>query len=162
MVLEVLRRSENVNTDRSTRPILGLDASVIGQFIRFSIVGFLGLFADLGALWFALNIIGLNPFLSRIFSFLCAATFTWICNRTFTFNARGRGGLLRQWAKFLSVNALGGVANFLVYALVMVKFGKALWLPDVARELLPYIGVTVGAVVGLAINFTASRKLIFN
>lgn len=151
-----------MNIDCLGRSILRGDPNVLGQLIRFSMVGFLGLFADLGSLWFFINIIGLNAFLSRIFSFLFAATFTWICNRTFTFNSRGRGGLVRQWAKFLSVNALGGVANFIVYAIIIVQFGKALWLSDLARNLLPYIGVALGAVVGLVINFTASRKLIFS
>lgn len=138
-----------------------LDRAIIGEFIRFAAIGLLGLFVDLGSLWFAINILDLNPYVSRVFSFVCAATFTWACNRAFTFRDSAEAGLIKQWAKFLSVNALGGLANFTVFAAVLHQFEVNAWGRGVLDPFVPYIGVAVGAVVGLLINFTASKKFIF-
>ena len=68
------------------------------QLIRFAAVGVGGLFVHMGALWVALQLVGLNLYVRRVFSYLVAATFTWACNRTLTFAGAGADGAVRQWA----------------------------------------------------------------
>ena len=131
------------------------------QFVRFAAVGVGGLFVDMGALWVALQLLGLNLYAGRVFSFLIAATFTWACNRSLTFAHAGTDGAMRQWARFLLFNAVGGAVNFAVYVLVAVKLREAHpWAGQVAAAL-PYLGVACGSVSGLAFNFLASKFLVF-
>lgn len=136
-------------------------AVVAGEFVRFTTIGFFGLFVDMGALWFALNVLSLNLYGGRIFSFLVAATFTWGCNRLYTFREARGGGLLGQWLKFLSVNAVGGLVNFAVYVAVLHQGAIMLAGRGDLLAYLPYVGVAAGSAAGLFLNFAASKRLIF-
>lgn len=131
-----------------------------GMFLRFGIVGTFGLVVDMAALAIAVHVGGLNFYWGRVASYLVAATFTWACNRRFTFQERGTSGLLAQWFKFLLVNAAGGLVNFGMYVLVVWKIGPTV-LGGWADWLIPYAGVAVGSVSGLFLNFFASHKLVF-
>lgn len=133
---------------------------MVGMFLRFGVVGTVGLFVDMAALAVALHIGGLNLYWGRVASYLVAATFTWACNRWFTFRGRGASGLLAQWLKFLLVNAAGGLVNFGMYVLVVWRIGPIVF-GGWADWLIPYVGVAVGSVSGLFINFFASHKFVF-
>ena len=89
------------------------------QFLQFTAIGGVGLFVDMGALWVALQVLLLDAYAGRVFSYLVAATFTWVCNRAITFKSASPGGLLGQWARYLMANAFGAVVNFAIYALVI-------------------------------------------
>ena len=52
-------------------------------------------------------------------SYLVAATGTWLCNRLWTFRGSGGGPAHRQWARFLTANAVGFVLNRGTYALLV-------------------------------------------
>lgn len=129
------------------------------EFVKFGLVGVGGLFVDMGALWIALNPMGLPLLGGRVFSYLTAATFTWACNRTLTFATRAGGNLVVEWAKFLAVNAVGGLVNFLTYAAVAAGPSE-IW-PQVLLDYRPYIGVCLGSVAGMLINFFASKRFVF-
>jgi putative flippase GtrA len=131
------------------------------QLVRFAAVGVGGLFVDMGALWVALQLVGLNLYAGRVFSYLVAATFTWACNRTLTFAGAGADGAMRQWARFIFFNAIGGSVNFAVYVLVAVKLREAYAWTGQLSAMLPYLGVACGSVSGLAFNFLASKFLVF-
>lgn len=130
-------------TPRSTRQ----------ELLRFIIVGAAGFLVDAGALIFATEVLGLGLYSGRVFSYLCAATFTWICNRRFTFAAGDDGNPIVQWARFLGANAIGGAVNYGVYAAVVTftALGAA-W---------PVIGVAAGSAAGLVFNFAASKFWVF-
>lgn len=122
------------------------------EFWRFAIVGAAGFLVDAGALTLAMHWLGLGLYSGRVFSYLCAASFTWICNRRFTF-AAGTGAPAAQWIRFLGANAIGGAVNYGIYAAI-VTFSAvgAEW---------PVIGVAVGAIAGLLFNFTLSKFWVF-
>lgn len=135
------------------------------QFARFAVIGVGGLFVDMAALALALNLLGLDPYGGRVFSYLMAATFTWYMNRQYTFTGISRRGAIRQWARFLAANAVGALVNYGVYVLVLntapwVISAVGLW-PGLFTDLLPYIGVAAGSVSGLVFNFFLSKKLVF-
>lgn len=131
------------------------------QFVRFAAVGVGGLFVDIAALWAALHLVGLNLYSGRLFSYLIAATFTWACNRSLTFASTGADGPIRQWARFIFFNAIGGIVNFTVYVLVAIKLREAYdWTSQLAA-VLPYLGVACGSVSGLAFNFLTSKFFVF-
>ncbi len=123
------------------------------EFLRFAAVGVVGLFADMAALTFALNVLHLDVYSGRVFSYLVAATTTWALNRRFTFVTAERVSPLRQWLKFLGANAIGGVVNYAVYAAVVTftALGAA-W---------PVLGVAAGSVAGLFFNFTINKLWVF-
>jgi putative flippase GtrA len=122
------------------------------EFWRFTLVGAAGFFVDAAALMLATKSLGLGLYGGRVFSYLCAATFTWICNRRFTF-AEGTGSPLVQWVRFLGANAVGGAVNYAVYAAI-VTFSAvgAEW---------PVIGVAAGSLAGLIFNFAISKFWVF-
>ena len=123
------------------------------QFLRFALIGVGGFVVDALVLSAAIRFAGAGLYVGRLVSYLCAATFTWVMNRHFTFALRKGRNLTREWLTFLAANALGGAANYGVYAsLVRSSAIAAEW---------PVIGVAAGSIAGLAINFTLSRHLVF-
>jgi len=122
------------------------------QFLRFALVGAAGFGVDAAALMFATRVLDLDLYSGRLVSYLCAATFTWICNRRFTFAVRD-GAPVVQWLRFLGANAFGGVVNYGIYAaLVTFTAIGAAW---------PVLGVAAGSLAGLAFNFFVSKYWVF-
>ncbi len=131
----------------------GRGNSMVTEFFKFSLVGTLGFVVDAGSLQLLVSLAGINPYLSRLFSYLLAATTTWWLNRRFTFAACNDTCWKGQWLRYLVVNAAGGGVNYGVYAL-------CLFLSEFVSQHL-YLGVAAGSIAGLAVNFTASRYLVF-
>ena len=123
------------------------------ELIRFGIVGMIGLFVDIAVLYACIQIGGLGLYASRVVSYLAAATTTWGLNRVFTFTGNHVGKIHHQWARFVTVNAFGGIVNYAVYAL-LISAGD----PFVTH---PALAVAAGSLSGMFFNFTASKKLVF-
>src|SRR5450755_3954216 len=121
------------------------------QFLRFALVGIVGFVTDASVLRLVVGAFGFNLYLGRVVSFLVAATVTWVLNRVFTF--KHTGARAAQWLRFVCVNGLGGAANFGTYALLVGTLVTA-------REH-PTIAVACGSVVGMGINFTLMRRVVF-
>lgn len=131
------------------------------QFLLFATIGGLTTFVDMAALWFALNLLGANPYVGRIFSFLVAATCTWFFNRTFTFKGPRHHTLIEEYARFVGVAAIGGSVNFAIYSAI-VRWGPQVFrLSPGVIAVLPYVGVIAGSLGGLVFNYTGARKLVF-
>ncbi|MCC6914943.1 MAG: GtrA family protein [Rhodospirillaceae bacterium] len=122
------------------------------EFLRFVIVGAAGFIVDAGTLMLATSVLGLGLYSGRVFSYLCAATFTWICNRRFTFAQTGQAAIV-QWLRFLGANAVGGAVNYGVYAVIVTVSARA--------AVYPVIGVAAGSVAGLIFNFAVSKYWVF-
>ncbi|MCA0202484.1 MAG: GtrA family protein [Proteobacteria bacterium] len=122
------------------------------EFLRFVIVGAAGFVVDAGALMFATSALGLGLYSGRVFSYLCAATFTWICNRRFTFAGTAQPAIV-QWLRFLGANAIGGAVNYGVYAAVVTL--------SVLGARFPVLGVAAGSAAGLLFNFAVSKYWVF-
>ena len=126
---------------------------LLGEVLRFGGVGIVGFLVDAGVLLAAIAL-GLGPWLGRLVSYLAAATTTYALNRAWTFRHRAGAGGAGQWARFLVVNLGGFAANYGAYAALLV-------LSETARSW-PVLGVAAGSVAGLAVNFTLSRRFVFN
>jgi putative flippase GtrA len=127
--------------------------SIVTQFVRFGVVGVVGFAVDAGVLALLLHLSDAGPYLCRAGSFLCAATVTWYMNRTFTFGASSNGRLAREWLRFLSANALGGGVNLGAYSTLVATVRLI--------TVHPVIGVGIGSICGLGVNFMLSRAYIF-
>jgi putative flippase GtrA len=130
----------------------GKFAPVLRQFLTFGLVGTAGFLVDSAALYLCLAA-GANHYTGRALSYLVAATFTWAMNRRFTFHDRRDASRLREWARFLVANSLGGALNYATYA-VLVSTS-----PLVFDR--PILGVAAGSIAGLGANFIVSRYFVF-
>ena len=153
------QRAEAAASTSSLRP--GALATRLGphrlrlaaEFIRFGMVGTVGFLVDSGVLMAAIAL-GLGPWLGRLLSFLAAATTTYALNRLWTFRHRAGEGGTGQWARFVAVNLGGFAANYGTYAAVITLVETAAaW---------PVLGVAAGSIAGLGVNFTLSRRFVFN
>ncbi len=125
------------------------------SILRFAVIGALGMPVDWGVLQLMVHG-GTGPYLGRMISWFCAATFTWTGNRYFTFpgsRARGLLGTVREWGRFLAANAVGGLVNVGLYS-VLVRFA-----PPPLSDLT--VALVCGVLLGLVFNFTLSKKLVF-
>jgi putative flippase GtrA len=127
--------------------------ALIGQFLRFGVVGTIGFVVDTATLLGAVAL-GAGPYGGRVLSYLVAATTTWALNRAWTFRDRAPGGQPgRQWALFLVLNLAGFAANYGAYLAVTAWLGTAPWQLVVA--------VAAGSLAGMFINFGLARQVVF-
>lgn len=123
------------------------------QFFRFALVGVAGFVVDASTLYLAMQYLGAGHYSGRIISYLAAATSTWALNRHYTFRAHQDSNPFREWLKFLTANAVGGLVNYSTYAALVASTALvATW---------PVIGIGAGSIAGLLMNFTLSRRLVF-
>lgn len=125
------------------------------SILRFAVIGALGMPVDWGVLQLMVHW-GTGPYLGRMISWFCAASFTWAGNRYFTFaatRARGLAGTVQEWGRFLVANAVGGLVNVGLYS-VLVRFA-----PPPFNDLT--VALVCGVLLGLVFNFTLSRKVVF-
>ncbi len=121
------------------------------QFLMFGTVGTLGWMVDTSVVYSLRYPLGL--YWAGLVSYLAAATCTWGCNRLWTFRGHGTGAAHHQWMRFLAVNAFGFVLNRGTYALLVTFVALC------ARQ--PIFATAGGAVAGMFLNFTLSRRLVF-
>lgn len=123
------------------------------QFLRFALVGVAGFVVDAGVVTLLTRAGGIDPYSSRVVSFVAAATATWWLNRNFTFKVDATASRARQWLRFVVVNAGGALINYGTYVAVLQIWATA--------HAYPAIGVAFGSITGLAFNFPASKYLVF-
>lgn len=125
---------------------------MVRQFARFGVVGLLGLVIDTAAVYALRRSLGLYG--AGVVAYFLAASGNWALNRVWTFRGQGRtGAAYRQWALFLVTNLAGFVLNRGAYALLVT------FLPAAAAQ--PVIATSAGAVAGMFVNFSLSRRVVF-
>ena len=125
---------------------------LLGQIIRFGVVGSVGFAVDGGVLAL-LVAAGVDPYLARAFSFPVAVVVTWLLNRNWTFAATERGNPIWQFRRYLSVQIFGNLANYAVYACCLFFLG--------ATQTTILIGLVLGSAVGAVLNFVGVRNFAF-
>jgi putative flippase GtrA len=95
----------------------------------------------------------MSYYTGRIASYALAASSTWYMNRRFTFADSQNDNRLGEWARFVILNLSGGAVNYAIYAVyVRTHAGSA---PA------PAIGVALGSLAGMLVNFQLARRLVF-
>jgi putative flippase GtrA len=126
-----------------------------GQLRAFVAVGAIGFVVDAGLFFIFLRVLGIDIIVARALAFLPATLVTWWANRLFTFRPRTglRASPMREYFKYLLVQAGGIAVNFVVFYLMI------LWLPIAgAHTILP---LAAGSLMALAFNFSGARLLVF-
>ena len=122
------------------------------RFLRFCVVGTLAYLVDAGVLMGLVSAAGLDPYAARVASFLAAASLTWWLNRRYTFEVKHEP-TRAEWMSYVGLMVVGAAVNYATYAAAIT------WWP-LAREHL-WIGVALGSIAGLGINFLTSSRLVF-
>ena len=124
----------------------------VAQFLRFAVVGGIGFIIDGGLLWFLLTY-GVDTYLARVFSFPIAVIATWWLNRIWTFSSARKASPGKQLNFYLTVQITGALSNYLMYILTVQTFGT--------DRLVAIIGFVLGSFVGMFINFSGARYVVF-
>jgi putative flippase GtrA len=132
---------------------LSTSDGVAPQFVRFALVGAIGFAIDVGVLYLALALFRGGPYAGRVISYLSAATCTWYLHRRITFRNRPSQAIGREWLKFVAFNGVGGLLNYATYAAFLHYVASS--------GVGPAIGVALGSVAALAVNYTLSRHVVF-
>ncbi len=122
-----------------------------GQFMRFGVVGLTGLVMDTAIVYALRGALGLYG--AGVVSYLVVASINWMLHRIWTFRGQGSGKAHHQWLRFLAANLVGFVLNRGTYALLVTFVAVA------AAQ--PVIATSAGAVAGMFVNFSLSRRLVF-
>lgn len=125
----------------------------VRTFLLFCVAGTLGFAVDAGIVQMLVVVLGWNPYLARLLSFVAAATVTWVFNRSFTFRNDRRDNVHGEWARYLLAMVAGFSVNFGIYSLLVFHYAAV-------REM-PAIGVAAGSIAGLFVNYLSSRYWVF-
>jgi putative flippase GtrA len=123
------------------------------QVLLFCLVGFAGFLVDAGIVQMLVSVYLANPYLSRLLSFLAAATTTWLLNRRFTFKDIRHYGRFGEWSRYVFAMCGGFSVNYSIYSVLVYHYA-------LIRDL-PALGVAIGSIGGFMINFSASRFWVF-
>jgi putative flippase GtrA len=117
---------------------------VVAQFLRFGVVGAVGFVVDTATVYSLRHILGLYG--AGVVAYVAGASGNWVLNRIWTFRGRSGGPAHRQWVMFM-------IANRGAYALLVTFVAAA------ADQ--PVIATAAGAIAGMFVNFSLSRRLVF-
>lgn len=121
-------------------------------FLFFAIAGVIGYLVDLSVTLIAAPLIGL--YFARIPAFLCAATTTWLINRSITFkDKQTHTSLLKEWTHYMSLMLGGLIVNYGVYAITVHL------LPN--SPISVAVAIAIGSAAGMIVNFFGSSKLLY-
>ena len=122
------------------------------QLIRFGLVGGLGTLTNLALFFFLVDLFGLAALLGVLLCFAVAVSQNYALNELWTFATRGDGRLAwaRYW-KFVLASLVGLAVNAVVLAALIAAFTFPLLV----------IPQAFGILAGMAVNFVASRTMVF-
>jgi putative flippase GtrA len=120
------------------------------QLLRFGVTGVIGAAVDVSVLYGALAL-GAGPYAGRLLSFLVAVCVTWRINRRYTFTPSGSPW--SEWWHYLAAMTGGALLNLGAYTLTLALLSAAPWLPA--------LGVAVGSLSGMLLNFASAKWLVF-
>ncbi|GHV82371.1 hypothetical protein AGMMS49991_09290 [Spirochaetia bacterium] len=127
--------------------------SGIDQFFKFAVTGGLGTITNLLIFFLCVDTSGLPEIPVSIVCFLIAATQNYIINHIWSFrqNMITDPLSLKKWFSFIGASLLGLAVNIVVMKLMLIH-----WT-------LPYkfIAQGCGIAAGMAVNFTASKFVVF-
>ena len=123
------------------------------KLLSFGIIGTFGFMVDVAVLYAVAPLLGW--LVGRVISFLAAASTTWWLNRKYTFAGGASQPPLearRQYARYILVMLGGAALNYASYAATLAL---------VSHSHAPALGVALGSIAGMGINFLSARFLVF-
>jgi len=91
------------------------------KFIKFSLVGFSGVFVDFGTTFFCKEILKIQKYIANTFGFTLAATTNFFLNRMWTFRSTDPNIIL-EFTRFFFIALIGLFINLLIIWAMTGKF----------------------------------------
>ena len=124
---------------------------LLGQFLRFGVVGTAGFVVDATVVYAARGVLGLYG--AGMLSYLFGVATTWLLNRIWTFRGLSSTAAHRQFVQFAIACLIGFFLNRGTYFILVTVS------PLCASE--PVLAVAAGAVAGMFVNFGLTRTFVF-
>jgi putative flippase GtrA len=139
-----------------TQKILGIETACMRRLIYFTFVGGVGFLVEASILTLLSQNYGLNIYLARLVSFSSATVATWVLNRKIVFRQEvdPHQPKSKEYFRYLFVQTSGAGVNLLIFTLLIMV------APNL--ESYPIVPLAVGAIFGLAINFTGVRYWVYS
>lgn len=128
---------------------------LLGEALRFSLVGASGFVVDVGVFLGLQAACGTSHQLARELSFWAAASWNWFWNRRLTFAHRRQPRKRVQWPAFVLSSLVGFALNYGVYLLLTAA------IPACDHDLGRIAAMFVGVVAGMGANFALARSYVF-
>ena len=127
------------------------------KFLRrvtlFVLVGGIGFLIDGGLVTLLVEIINLDPYISRVMSFPCAISTTWYLNRRWTFSANASVRKTAEYTRYVVIQIIGAGINLAIYGLLIAN------IPSLAvHAILP---LAAGSLIAMTFNFLGSQFFVF-
>lgn len=134
------------------RACVRCSADIVRRLVWFTIAGTLGFLIDASIAEGLIKLFGVNYYLARLVSFLCAVSATYVINRHYTFSDRNitRQGTRRR---YLIAMASGFALNYGTYAVL----GAA--SPFFYHY--PVLAIAAGSLTGMVSNYLSSHFWVF-
>lgn len=125
------------------------------RVFQFAAAGATGFMVDATVLSLLTSLAGWQPLRARLLSFLSAVTITWLLNRRYAFaDQRARRHVSWEYSRYLLVQILGAMLNYLVFALVLVL------LPALNAH--PVRPLAAGSAVAMFFNYFSIQHWAFS
>lgn len=127
---------------------------IIHEFIKFSLIGGIGMFIDLSITYIAKDIWMLPFYIARTVGFIFALTNNFLLNRRFTFANARQGSISKQYVLFFVISIIGFSVNWTI----SVCLYNNLAFFNFHYLLASFLGI----IGGLTINFLGNKFITFN
>jgi putative flippase GtrA len=139
---------------------------VIGQFLRFGLIGGMNTGVDLVILNLLMLSTGVyegQPYsIFKAISFCCAAIFSYFMNKNWAFRDKSKEKSISKFSQFFAVSIIGAVINVTIASLV-VNYIKPMTNFDgiISDPIWGTIGALCGTAIGLIWNFMGYKLIVF-
>ncbi|MCX6278297.1 MAG: GtrA family protein [Bacteroidetes bacterium] len=104
------------------------------KFIKFSLVGFSGVFVDFGITFICKEILKIQKYVANICGFALAATTNYFMNRIWTFHSTNPNIML-EFTRFFIIALIGLMINLLIIWAMTGKFKVNFYISKLAATL---------------------------
>jgi putative flippase GtrA len=122
-------------------------------FGAFLLIGGVGFVVDASILATLVHSYGWGDYTARLISFPIAVLVTWLLNRKFAFPSGATSRKGAEYTRYVGVQTVGSLINFLVYSLCIAT------IPIMDRW--PVLALAVGVMVQIPFNFLGMQKFVF-
>ena len=127
-------------------------------FIKFLLTGGVAFIVDISAFAICLDLLQLDPYRSRIVSYILAVLVTWIGNRFFSFANRNLHYKDHLFIKYVVSVGISFFINFLIYKLSLLTL---LSLLHTNLQISAYLAFLCSNAVSLVINYLLFSQWVF-
>lgn len=118
--------------------------------LRFLVSGTLALMVDASILALLNRVLGVDPFLSRLFAISIAMVAGWLAHRNITFSVQ-RPPTLREFLSYASVAWMSAAANYGIYAGILIA----------EPTTPPLLSLMIASLITMVLSYTCLRFGVF-